>query len=330
MSFDHDKDRPYKSLPRRLAWERVRGVAKKVLLLPGRECLDIKEGLAMGKATVNTEFHLVERDPETAKVIWRECKKLGLKNFTILKGEMCRGRAWWNDIEKEHGGDFLTKMAEYDLAFFDFCGEMTDKVFRFLMDFGVNGHSDWMKFSAKNGVLAFTFSTVCRSNHFFCKHEENHDLHDATKGRNLQRFPSTRRGFKIPQANQVNIHLDLYKAAWNCDATLDALGTKGGDLLDFITYKEEGRAKPMVFFTVDAEQLGASEEISNAAWYALDAMAPPKKQKKAVAEKSPAMVEAGKKAWHTRRLNELQAEYAAEKIPSQKARIKRIMNALSM
>jgi len=218
MAYDYGKQRPKKSLSRHMIWQAVKKTAKKALLFPAEHCHDIVEGLGLNVFSVDTEFVLIERDPEVAKKISKKCEALGLKKVKI--------------INKCFGGEFHPGNG-FDFMFFDFCGEATAEVY------DAFHYAITPKTLTKDALLAFTFSIQGRVNPF-----HNWD-------------PAMRSGFHRPaSAMQMNSIKEISHGRWSCDKTLEALQCSSSYLTEFMIYKEIGPAAQMVCFAVDPAGIG--------------------------------------------------------------------------
>lgn len=220
-TYNQEMPRLMKELPRSMVWNMVKEPAKRVLLFPGKHCHDLVLGLSQGKINERTEFVLVERDPKVARSIRKKCKSLGLHSFEI--------------VNQVFDGKVLKNQGHFDLAFFDFCGEMTEVVFDAL------GEPGW---SAEN--IAMTFSTKYRFNNF------------------QRKFPGYRNSFNPPSDAMVlaNHKKENEHAYWTCDAALIGLHKDSKSLIHFIGYKEGKKGCPMVFFTLDTGQKSIAKKAS--------------------------------------------------------------------
>ena len=295
MPYDYDAERIYKELPRRMVWDQVKGVAKSALLLTGRDCSDIKVGLAMGKMDINTTLDIFERDTEVCKKIKQNCLDMGLRNFAIWNStiqnqdEMNLVCCYEEGMESD---DPPGLFENYDVMFLDFCGEITQAIYDFLSYEKLN----------KNGVIAFTFSTLYRHNNFY------------------QDNQSIRKSFHTPKGALQLCNADNSKARWSCDKALESLGLKSESLVHYFHYKDDG-CMPMVFFTIDPSK---KKKV-----YTYTKIKQEQTIKKGDTDlKNPVMVRAGKKAAQTRKVNAMQKEYDLASTAGVKAGIKRRMNKL--
>jgi len=305
MSYDPTKPRVMKKISKDIMFQAIHRqlngqTATKVLLLPGEKCADLKQGL-MGVEVqgedyypwnTDTHFTLMERDLSVAKKIKKQCQLLGLKSYEIIIQEVTKGLP-------PHFSN------EFDVVFFDFCGQFTEQMFRFLHNLEQNN------FQAK--IMGFTFSTLIRQNTFF------------------KNNPEINQWFKRP-TNKVLLGsvegLDQ-NADWACDKTLLALGLRRLSVIEFIHYKESGPACSMVTFFLDQDQTpnkrpdnrinevslkmqtGGSKEVS--AERGLDYL-------------TESFDSAGKKAAFIRKLRTLQRAYNSEPSSGKRAWIKRDIN----
>lgn len=291
MKYDYDVNRVYKTLPRTLAWDAVKGVAKAVLLLPGRDCLDIKQGLTMGKINLDTHLVLFEKDKEIAKIIVDTVKGMGFKKFDVRNYKV----QWHSSERSDLNNEGFPK---FDLAFLDFCGEITDEVADFIRD---NFDTRYRTSMSEDGVLCFTFSTQLRNNNFAKKY--------GGYGGEKFNLPAESMLWENSRCRE--------KAIWICDAILSEMELKSGSLRHFITYVDT--RTPMLFFSI--KTIKERKEKKEAV-------------KKQNAKSKTAPVYSGtlspqQRAWVTIRRNKLQQEYDAATTPGVKAWIKRRMNLLT-
>jgi len=214
--YNYDVDRPIKGFVRNQLWSRVKGTAKKVLLLPGRDCLDIKAGIDAGKINPKTtELYLFESRKDIAKIIRANCKKMGLRHAYIYP----------TSVHKEVGKDVIESVENFDLMFFDFCGYVKPEIIDFL---------EWLcpKTQDPANIIAFTFSVGLRNN----------PLYNLDPQFNKTFHPPT--GSICPWSSETKD-----KAAWTAQKTLKTIKKTDKDLIDFIHYNDTG--SPMLFFSID-------------------------------------------------------------------------------
>lgn len=234
--YNYDASRPMKTIPRSMFWNSIQGIAKKVLLLPARDCLDIQEGLRLGKIDENTHLDLFEKDPLIAHLIDQKCQSWGFKSFKVHNCDINEWFASYSSViqrcenlglENKQVKDLYNQcknLFNYDAIFLDYCCQMSYKTFSAIQN-------------ARNAgilscpVIAFTFSTNLRNNDFYRK--------DA----------GVRKGFQYPHNSLINPRLNTSKQAiWSCDKTLSILGLRSKSIKFYMTYNDS--RSPMVFFIV--------------------------------------------------------------------------------
>lgn len=124
MSYNTEKNRVQKGKVYKHLWSSGRKI-KKYLTLPSRHGLDIRHLLETGAITLSTEIVAFEKYPSIAKDTKKLLTSLGFKKFTVHVGE----------IEK-HSATIIESHMEkkFDLIFFDFCGNLSRKVQKFLKE----------------------------------------------------------------------------------------------------------------------------------------------------------------------------------------------------
>ena len=105
---------------------------KSILMLPGDQCLDVRQMLEEGSISLDTHVTVVERDPDILKNIQKTFKGLGITNTLFLNEELV-------DVN-------LTRI--YDFMYLDTCSELTLKLLSFLVKLTQLGNL------ADNGVVA--------------------------------------------------------------------------------------------------------------------------------------------------------------------------------
>jgi hypothetical protein len=305
MSYDPTKQRVMKEVAKKLMFNTIRikmkgKSAKKVLLLPGENCADLKEGLIgaeVGGAkyrpwTSSTHFVLIEREKSIAKKIKKQCKELGLKSFEVINQEVA-------DVSPADIGN------DFDIVFLDFCGQLTEKLFLFLYNL------EQQNFQTK--IMGLTFETLMRQNTFFKNNS------------------TISKWFRRPKddAKLGNVDGVAENADWACDKTLLALGLRCSSIIECIRYKEPGPAASMVTFFLDQSKTGNNRPDSRINEVSLTM--PIGRKEEVTTEKAfnlltDAFDSAGKKAAFTRKLRALQRAYNNEPSSGKRAWIKRSIN----
>lgn len=206
---------------------------KRVCLLPSGPMGDVERMLDPDFPTVsrNTPMTFIEMDHQTADVIREKSRKMGLTKADVETTEFQKF-----DFTSEN------QRKPYDLAYFDSCGQLTRDVFQW-----INRHRHALN-SVQN--LAFTFQASPRGNTFAY---ENFD-----KSVDWSKYVSTR-----PGASEAIIGRDIHSASnqcafWTVVQTAIALGrfsldgkrNSGFVVEDLFIYKESGRSKAMVYFSL--------------------------------------------------------------------------------
>lgn len=304
MAYDPNKERVFKKMAREMMFDQVReklhGPAGSALLFPGENCVDLIQGLELGVFKKNTYFCLIERDWEIADKIEKTCKRLRL-NFDIFD----------EDVTKIDFNSECFEGWDFDIAFFDFCGPMTENIFRFLYKL------EQIDFKAE--ILGFTFSAVNRGLSNFPKNN-----------------PTISRWFKTPEMTMVmpNLKDSRKTAEWACDKALLALGLRSSSIIDYVHYKERGTSTPMVSFFLDQSKstVRPANRIKEVVFEKTNS---PKRKTNSQDEKTEVELKklstmtSGQMAAYSRKKNKLQREYDAAKSAGIKAAIKREMNALA-
>lgn len=293
MPYNYDVDRPIKAFVRKQLWTSVKGVAKKVLLLPGRDCLDIKEGIDAGKIDPETTvLHLFEEYSDIARIIRKNCKKLGLKHATVF--DMQVQHLHWGETAlysffHTKTGRLAKGRSNYDLVFLDFCGQITQEILDFIKFIAIPNRINLM---SDDGVLAFTFAYGLRREEFFKS--------QAHVRMNKTFIPPA--GSLRPWSSQAQ-----KKAVWTAQIALKSIKKGYKDLIDFYAYNDT--KTPMLFFSVDF----SGKQVQ-------------KKERKK--HESNNYLPGARQAWVTRRTKKLQAEYKVATGPGDKSWIKREINSV--
>lgn len=228
--YNHEKERPMKDVPRHMLWDLIPEgeVAKRVLLFPAQYCKDLILGLNLGKIDKDTEYVFFEREHKTAQIILSTCKKLGLKDVTIIENDFGKTHSHIRDTKSELR-DILNK--KFDLVFLDTCGGMSQQIEDMVREL-------WHKDVIDNETTKFavTFSTIYRNNVYY-----NMD----------QQY---RKSFKHPVGAMQLCGIDLHTSNWSCDKFLDALGIDSRYLVHFFHYKDGINGSPMIFFSIDTNK----------------------------------------------------------------------------
>jgi len=294
MHYKTDATRIIKNVPRMKVWDSVQGKAKRALLLPSTELLDVKQGLEMGKIDHDTYILAFECVRDRAKKIYSDLKAMGFKNVDVIADTV---QHYFRHKNQHVWGAHKP----FDVVFLDFCGELTEDIHEFisihLNKFVIQNGNGLV---AKDGVLAFTHSFICRKNLLY-------------KNRPAYRKDS----FKYPADTLINPNLALEKAAWTCDKALEAMGLKCSALETYVVYNDTGVS--MVYFSIKpfSKRKERSDKI---------------RQYQQGHKTTPVYsgpLTTGQRAWRTRNLNKLQKQYAAATSAGVKAAIKRQINKLA-
>ena len=120
-------NRKYKNAARTMAMTPDKGqnIAKLALMMPGKDCLCVREGLKTGLFDKDTFILAVEKDRNIALSIQRQLAKLNLK-FEVLNCQL-HEIYWWTDGIAPWlalSGNSCNLGGKIDFAFLDFCGEI--------------------------------------------------------------------------------------------------------------------------------------------------------------------------------------------------------------
>ena len=159
-------DRKQKNVARTLAMTPHKGqrAVKVALMMPGKECLCVREGLKTGLFDKDTLILAVEEDTDVFVRIGEQLTELGLK-FEVFNCQLHElywhdGLWAWNTWSGGHG----CGNGKIDFAFLDFCGEIKTQ-----NAFWLRGH---IKHFAHNATIAFTTCLMNRNN-YLMKHVKN-------------------------------------------------------------------------------------------------------------------------------------------------------------
>ena len=165
-------------------------------------------------------FKLGKINTETEFVLIEENPKIAI---SIRRRCSALGIRKFEIVNEHFSSSSLYGQEKFDLIFLDFCGEMTELIFDAL--------KDGIKFLSEK--IAMTFCTNYMNNPFRNKWNEY------------------RKSFKHPANTILGKGLSFEHANWSCDTALSALGVDAKSLIDFYTYKDGTKGRPMVFFSVD-------------------------------------------------------------------------------
>jgi len=150
MTYNPDAPRPYKMAARSVALQ-FAGAGTPTpsacsILLPGRDLLDVREGLSTGRLTTQTHLIVFEKDAQLAVHILCELRRLGFRNVTLRN----------EHLEKCDLFGALAPGELVDFAFLDFCNQLTPGICHWLV-------SNEQYFTP-DAVVAITLSTMARNN----------------------------------------------------------------------------------------------------------------------------------------------------------------------
>jgi len=153
-------NRKYKNAARTMAMTPDKGqnIAKLALMMPGKDCLCVREGLKTGLFDKDTFILAVEKDRNIALSIQRQLAKLNLK-FEVLNCQL-HEIYWWTDGIAPWlalSGNSCNLGGKIDFAFLDFCGEIKKQNAYWLRE---NMHR-----FAHDATIAFTTCLMNRNNH---------------------------------------------------------------------------------------------------------------------------------------------------------------------
>lgn len=106
---------------------------KSILMLPGDQCLDVRQMLEEGSINLDTHITVIERDPEIFLNIDKTIKKLGFNSIHMMNTELTSA-----DL-----GDRV-----YDFMYLDTCSELTLRMVSWLVKLIQTGNL------AENGIVA--------------------------------------------------------------------------------------------------------------------------------------------------------------------------------
>ena len=225
MGYPVDAAHPYKHYARSVILNGIDAPAKKVLLMPSKNCLDIQAGLESGHFNKETEFVLFERDPEIAKSIRDFCDLYNL---------------WYRlhvtDLFSQKSVKLIQQSdgtRPFDLIFFDFCCKFNPRVNAFLQEL-------WCRSGICYAPTAFTYSITTR----------------RVPSKMVEDCKNTRRGdkfnFKYGHVYHSPGSYELHRnAIASAILTLNCMEYRKTCIHDFLMYKEPGKGLEMLTFTIN-------------------------------------------------------------------------------
>ena len=220
-NYDHSSQHIFKHTARYVMGHSIRG-ARKALFLPGENALCVEVAFQCGAINKQTDVVLYEgnSDPRARAKIVKKIH-LRMKEIGVVKYEI---------REKNILNDKLE--SDFDLAYLDFCGQMTEKVFNFLR---------------VNNVLlskipvGYTFSLKPRMNTLYQETFGDYDYTNIKYPTNAQFLSADLKASDVSDWTICKFFeaIQAYERCW--------------ELETLINYKEEGQAIPMVFFSTKLE-----------------------------------------------------------------------------
>lgn len=228
----------YKFDQRHIIWTYLTEPAKKVLLMPGEDCLDIIVGLEYGKINKDTVIHIVERNKKVLDKIAYKCVNLGipLSNLCFYHGQV-------EDLAAK-----LFSNSHYDLIYLDLCGQLTYPVLSLIKYMGY-------KEVFKNTPVFFTFCNHIRNGNELFWDTFKSDL-DYSEGIDFK--------YSVPYAKDYLPHKIAF---WTVRTVLDSMNIRSNRKLSinfFKSYREVGMANKFCFFGTDFRPRNRAPRVKRA------------------------------------------------------------------
>ncbi len=318
MDFSKDS-RPKKAIARSIAVQKHDGkVSECALFLPSKNCECIKEALKTGLVDKNTYIVAVEKNLSYLPSIVSFLSE-NFNDFEInahCGSDILEKRTRIEEIEEMDIFDYPFDSGVYffDYAFFDFCGQITDKMAIWMMD---NFNEELFKIGAH---ICFTNEVAFRKNRLFERYDNLHNnggivdicskLKISLENTDLSNGLSCSKKVEMYFANTYN-EKDMF-TIWAIHAALWQIKLEAIDFyhyadtipMFFSHFKIKGfnsrksgyGFEAMLFLNELLRELRWTENYQSRYW-----IRPSADELRAV--KSPKMIEAGKKAAETRKKN---------------------------